>query len=77
MTFHYHLTFKLNMSHLILNYNTVKIDSSHYFYIHAYKAMTFQILYYLSDTVSLLSFILHYLVLIEHLRMLYLLKFSL
>ncbi len=72
-----YLTFKLNISCLILNYNAVKIDSLHHFCIHIYKAVTFQILYYLSDTISLLSFILHCLAFTKHLRMLYLLSFSL
>jgi len=71
------LTFKLNMSCLILNHNAVKIDLSHHFYTHAYKAMTFQILYHLLNTISLLSFISHCLVFTKHLRTLYLLSLSL
>ncbi len=74
---HHHFTFKLNISYLILNYNAVKIDSLHYFCIYTYKTMTFQILYHLLNTLSLLSFISHYLALTKHLRILYLLSLSL
>jgi len=70
-------TFKSNMSCSILNHNTVKIDSSHHFCTHACKAVTFQVLYHLSDTVSLLSLISHHLTFTEHLRTLYLLNLSL
>ncbi len=77
MILHCCFTFKLNTDHSISNYNAVKIDSLHCFCIHACKAVTFQILYHLSDTISLLSFISHCLVLTEHLRTLYLLSFSL
>ncbi len=77
MMLHCCLTFELNMSHSISNCNVVKIDSLHHFYIHACKAVTFQILYHLLFTISLLSFISHYLVSAEHLRTLYLLSFSL
>ncbi len=71
------LTFESNMNCLILNHNVVKINLSHHFHIHACKAVTFQILYHLSDTVSLLSFISHCLILIKCLRTLYLLSLSL
>ena len=77
MTLHYCFTFKSNTDHSILNYNAVKIDSSHHFCIHACKAVTFQILYHLSDTVSSLSLISHCLVFTEHLKTLYLLSLSL
>ncbi len=77
MTFCCHFTFKLNISHLISNYNAAEIDSLHCFYIHTYKAVTFQILYHLLNTILLLSFISHYLILTEHLKMLYLLNLSL
>ena len=77
MTFYCCFTSELNMSHLILNYNVVKIDLSHHFYIHACKAVTFQILYHLLNTTSLLFFISHHLVFTEHLKMLYLLNLSL
>ncbi len=77
MIFYHYLIFKLNTDHSILNYNAVKIDSLHCFYIYTYKTMTFQILYYLSDTILLLFLILHCLALTEHLRTLYLLSFSL
>ena len=77
MTLYCCFTFKLNMSHSISNCNAVKIDSSHHFYTHACKAVTFQILYHLLNTVSLLSFILHHLALTEHLKTLYLLSLSL
>jgi len=72
-----YLTFKLNMSCSILNCNAVKIDLSHHFCIHACKAMTFQILYHLLNTILLLSFISHHLAFTEHLRILYLLSLSL
>ena len=68
---------KSNIDCLISNCNAVKIDSSHYFCIHTCKAVTFQILYHLSDTISLLFLISHCLVLTEHLKTLYLLNFSL
>ena len=71
------LTFKPNTGCLILNYTTVKIGSPHHSYTHACKAVTFQVLYHLSDTISLLSFISHCLALTEHLRTLYLLSLSL
>jgi len=74
---HHYFIFESNTDHLILNYNAVKIDSLHYFYTYTYKAVTFQILYYLLNTVSLLSFISHHLVFTEHLRTLYLLSFLL
>ncbi len=77
MTFYCCFTFKLNTDHSISNYNAVKIDSSHCSYTHAYKTVTFQILYYLFNTISLLSFISHCLAFTEHLRMLYLLSLSL
>jgi len=77
MTFCHCFTFKLNMSHSILNYNAVKIDLSHYFCIYTYNAVTFQILYHLLNIILLLSFISHYLALTEHLRTLYLLNFFL
>ncbi len=77
MTLYCCLTFKLNMSHSILNYNAVKINSSHCFYIHIYESVTFQILYHLLNTISLLSFISHYLALTEHLKTLDLLSLSL
>ena len=70
-------TFELNTDCLISNHNVVKINSLHCFCIHACKAVTFQILYHLLNTVSLLSLISHHLVLTEHLRMLYLLSLSL
>ena len=77
MTLHYCFIFKLNMNCLILNCNAIKIDLSHHFYIYIYKAVTFQILYYLLNTILLLSFISHCLILIKHLKTLYLLSLSL
>ncbi len=77
MALHCCFTFKLNTGCSISNHNAVKIDLSHHFCIHACKAVSFQILYHLSDTVSLLSFILHHLIFTEHLRTLYLLSLSL
>ena len=77
MILYYCLTFKSNMNCSISNCNAVKIDSSHHFHTHTCKAVTFQILYHLSDTVSLLSFISHCLVFTEHLKTLYLLSLSL
>ncbi len=77
MTLHHCFTFKSNMNCSISNHNTAEIDSPHHFCIHACKAVTFQVLYHLLDTISLLSFILHCLVFTEHLRTLYLLNLSL
>jgi len=74
MTLHHCFIFELNTDHSISNYNAVKIDSSHHFCTHVCKAVTFQILYYLLDTTSLLSFILHCLVFTECLKTLYLLS---
>ena len=74
ITLYHHLSFKSNIGHLISNYNAAEIDLSHCSCIHACKAVTFQILYHLLNTISLLSLISHCLVFTEHLRMLYLLS---
>ncbi len=77
MMLHHHFIFKSNTDHSISNYNAAKIDSLYCFYIYTYKAVTFQILYYLLNTMLSFSFISHHLVFTEHLRTLYLLSFSL
>ena len=77
MMLYCYFTFKSNINCLISNYNAVKIDSSHCFYIYIYETVTFQVLYHLLNTISSLSFISHYLALTKHLRILYLLSLSL